>query len=71
MFIHGEYREDHRVLNAFPCFICKKMIINAGLRRVVCSIAEGDPPWRVFRVEEWIRDWQTHDIIDDRDRYRG
>ena len=71
MFIHGEYRQDHRILNAFPCFICKKMIINAGLRRVVCSVAEGDEPWRVFQVDDWIQDWQNHDIIDDRDRYRG
>lgn len=71
MFIHGEYRQDHRILNAFPCFICKKMIINAGLRRVVCSVAEGAEPWRVFQVDEWIQDWQNHDIIDDRDRYRG
>ena len=28
-------------INAFPCFICKKMIINAGLDRVVCSTADG------------------------------
>jgi len=71
MFIHGEYREDHRVLNAFPCFICKKMIINAGLKRVICSVTENDPPWRVFQVDDWIHDWQTHDIIDDQDQYRG
>ena len=71
MFIHGEYREDHRVLNAFPCFICKKMIINAGLNRVICSVTDGDPPWRVFQVDDWIHDWQTHDIIDDQDQYRG
>ncbi len=71
MFIHGEYRESGEVLNAFPCFICKKMLINAGMKRVVCSLHEGDPPWRIFHVEEWIREWQLNDIIDDKERYKG
>ncbi|MBM3311950.1 MAG: dCMP deaminase family protein, partial [Candidatus Aminicenantes bacterium] len=35
MYIFGQETADARPVNAFPCFICKKMIINAGLVRVV------------------------------------
>ncbi len=42
MYIYRERaRRPASAINAFPCFICKKMIINAGLVRVVCSTAAG------------------------------
>ncbi len=37
MYIFGEDRESGETVFAFPCFICKKMIINAGLNRIVVS----------------------------------
>ncbi len=66
MYIFGN-SPDGKVIDAFPCFICKKMIINAGLERVVCSTADGG--CKVFRVEEWIADWHERDIIDDEYQY--
>jgi len=67
MYIHGAVAAGGAPIDAFPCFICKKMLINAGLERVVCSTAGGGK--RVFRIDGWIRDWRKRDIIDDRDQY--
>jgi dCMP deaminase len=67
MYIFGSSARDGRVINAFPCFICKKMIINAGINRVVCSSEEGGP--KAFLVEDWIRDWRERDIVDDEQQY--
>jgi len=67
MYIFGSTPETGAAVNAWPCFICKKMMINAGLKRVVCSKAEGG--FDIFSVEDWIRDWQVGDIVDDRRQY--
>ncbi len=69
IFIYGESRPTKTTLNAFPCFICKKMLINCGLKRVVCSVSDKDKPFMVFLVEEWVKEWQTNDIIEDKYQY--
>ncbi len=69
MYIYGEKRDTGEVINAFPCFICKKMIINAGLRRVITSVADPNKKYMVFYVDDWVKEWQEHDIIEDKYRY--
>jgi len=66
LFIWGSDRNGHPV-NAFPCFLCKKMIINAGIKRVICSTQKNG--LKVFKTGKWGRDWQVKDIIDDKERY--
>lgn len=66
MYIYLMSREG-KVSDALPCFICKKMIINAGLEKVVCSTKEGGV--RSFFVKDWIEDWQKKDITDDNHQY--
>lgn len=63
------YMEDNQgnPIDSFPCFICKKMLINAGLKRIVCSTKE--EKIKTFTIEQWVKDWQENDIIDDRDQY--
>ena len=72
MYIYGRAKDDNgivteNVLDAFPCFICKKMILNCGLKRVICSLKSGG--YKVFKVEDWAEDWSENDIIDDRFQY--
>jgi len=67
MYIFGSVPETGEVVNAWPCFICKKMLINAGLKRIVCSKSGGG--FDIFSIEEWVRDWQVGDIVDDRRQY--
>jgi dCMP deaminase len=67
MYIFGSVPESGEAINAFPCYICKKMLVNCGLKRVVCSMADGGIT--IFHVEDWIRDWQERDILDDERQY--
>jgi dCMP deaminase len=53
--------------DGFPCFMCKKMMVNAGLSRVICSTKDGN--YKIFQVEDWIKDWQKKDILDDQHQY--
>lgn len=69
MYIYGQAKDTGEVINAFPCFICKKMIINAGLNRIIASVKDNDKGYMIFTVDEWIKEWQEIDIIDDRYKY--
>jgi dCMP deaminase len=69
LYIVGKktYQGLEKPIDAFPCFICKKMIINAGIKKVVCSTA--DTKYKVFFSRDWVREWQKEDIINDKDKY--
>ncbi len=67
MYLFGSIPGKDKPVNAFPCFICKKMIINAGLERVICSREGGGMD--IFLVKDWVKDWQENDIIDDKQQY--
>lgn len=67
MYIYGESMPSGEKIDTFPCFICKKMIINAGLNRVICSTKKGE--YKIFLVKDWVRDWRRQDILDDRYQY--
>jgi len=54
-------------IKAFPCFICKKMIINAGLKRVICS-QEGKG-YKVYLVSDWVREWRKRDMLEEAEQY--
>ena len=68
MYVWGSY-SDKSLMNAFPCFMCKKMIINAGLERVVCLTKNGG--MEIFDVIMWQGEWSKEgkDIIDDAQQY--
>ncbi len=44
----GEYEED-----ADSCQICKKMIINAGIKQVI--VRTGKDGYKTINVEEWVK----------------
>jgi dCMP deaminase len=67
MYVYGSVYGTDKPINAFPCFICKKMIINSGLNRVICSREK--EKLKIFRVSDWVNDWQKNDIIDDKQQY--
>jgi dCMP deaminase len=70
MYIFGKIQGPEGkvdVLDAFPCFICKKMLINSGLNRVICSLKGGG--YKEFTVTQWAEDWKNGDIIDDEYQY--
>jgi dCMP deaminase len=62
------YKDDNSLINMFPCFVCKKLIINAGIVKVHSMTADGKI--RTFDVErEWVSQWQNYDMLDDSDIY--
>ncbi len=67
MYIFGSIYGKEKPIDAFPCFICKKMIINAGLNRIICSDAEGK--MNIYKVNDWVKDWREGDILDDKSQY--
>lgn len=69
IFLYGEKIFDGvpKKINMVPCFICKKMIINSGIRRVIGSTEDGK--YKIFNVEDWAKDWQARDMLDDLDLY--
>lgn len=66
IFIYGEDK-DGRQIDALPCFICKKILINSGLNRIVCSAKNQEP--RIFLVSDLVKDWREKDILDDKYQY--
>ena len=48
------------VKNANCCTLCKRMIINAGIKRVYVRIES--PEYKVYQVADWIRDDKYMDI---------
>ena len=67
MYIYGADAETKKQIDAFPCFICKKMIINSGLERIICSFSDGK--MKTFTTSDWAKEWRDGDIIDDAHQY--
>jgi len=67
MYIFGSAADTGAPINAFPCFICKKMLVNAGLNRVICSTSDGKH--LAFTIEDWAKAWSEGDILDDTHQY--
>lgn len=67
LFIYAESQDDGALIDVFPCFICKKFIINMEIKRVVCSTKEGG--MKIFYVKDWVKEWQKQDIVDDKHQY--
>lgn len=70
IYVYSERRNSDNefvLIKALPCFICKKMIINAGLKEFVSQ--EPDGSFKVYQVSDWVSDWQENDLLDDVDVY--
>lgn len=53
---------NSKIIEALPCFICKKMIINAGLEKLVSNTPGG---LKIYEISDWVDDWKKNDLIDD------
>jgi len=54
-------------IDSFPCFICKKMIINAGLKELYAHQANGKI--KKYKIKDWVAEWQEKDLFDDMEQY--
>lgn len=54
LYLVGKDAETREfVKNAFPCSMCKRLIINAGISKVVIRDTKND--YREIEVEDWIK----------------
>lgn len=67
LFGYKAHLGAREVIDTVPCFICKKMIINAGLNRIICARENGK--YIIFTVDQWIKEWKRSDITDDQHQF--
>ncbi|MEK6958439.1 MAG: dCMP deaminase family protein [archaeon] len=66
-FVKRQPDGTEKFAKAFPCFLCKKKLINAGLKRFVGNDENGKIA--SYDIDDWIKAWATHDMLDDTDKY--
>ncbi len=58
---------EPEVIESYPCFICKKMIVNSGLEKLVSNTPSGE--LKTYSISDWTDDWQKNDLLDDVNSY--
>ena len=53
MFLYGKNASDGSIRNAEPCLMCKRLIINAGIKRVIARVADDDAYYWMQLVKSW------------------
>jgi len=71
MYLYAAKREEWdkwTPIKAYPCLMCKKMIINAGIKRFFGN--NGDEGLNEYKIEDWVARWQEiEDISLDAEQY--
>ncbi|MDK2850005.1 MAG: dCMP deaminase [Candidatus Woesearchaeota archaeon] len=70
MYFFGErYNSDGSLslVTGYPCFICKKMIINAGIKNFISITEKGEIAY--YDVNEWKENWRKKDMLEDNVKY--
>lgn len=57
------YNGENTIVNAVPCFVCKKLVINAGLKNAYCMNKDGEID--KYSIEDWQKEWTEGDMIAD------
>jgi len=68
-FIKRQPDGSDKFVMSYPCFLCKKKLINAGLKRFVGNDENGN--LKFYSVDDWVHDWATKDMLDDTDAYNS
>jgi len=66
MYLHMR-KFGETLIDSMPCFICKKMIINAGIKDFYGIMSDGRI--KKFSVKKWVEDWSKNDMVDDKELY--
>jgi len=67
LFGHKVLEGDEQLIKAYPCFICKKMILNAGITEVIGNDEKGEIV--NYKVSDWVEEWAKNDMIEDTQKY--
>ncbi len=69
LFGRRVFEGQEALIKAYPCFICKKMILNAGIKRVFGNDEKGNIV--EYNVADWTNEWAEHDMVDDTMKYNA
>jgi len=53
LYLSAGDAKTNEIIDAEPCKMCKKLIINAGIKEVIAKTKDGNI--NIFNVEDWIR----------------
>lgn len=67
MYSYMEDPKTGEIHESFPCFICKKMLINAGIKEVITCSRKNK--LNHYDVDNWAKEWQKIDILDSQIQY--
>lgn len=71
MFLYTAKKVDGNKLipvKAYPCLLCKKMIINAGISKFIGNNEDGS--LSIYNIQDWVKNWQEiEDISQDKEQY--
>jgi dCMP deaminase len=67
MYMYSENPKTGELVDSLPCYICKKMMINAGLGKFIGNTKDGAV--KIFHIEDWIAEWKQGDVLDDKHQY--
>lgn len=67
LYLYCENGKTGEPVDAIPCYICKKMIINAGLSKFIGNTKDGR--LKVYHIEDWVNEWKHGDVLDDKFQY--
>lgn len=73
LYLHASVRsadKGEKLVKAHPCLMCKKMIVNAGIK----SFIGHDEYGNIVRhnIEDWVRNWaEIEDLSQDKDKYES
>lgn len=67
LFFKKIYLGDEKIVKAYPCYICKKMIINAGIDEFIGF----DENLNIvhYKVSDWVDELNQKDLIFSKDKY--
>jgi len=61
--------DGEKFVLAYPCFICKKLIINSGLKKFIGNNEEGKLV--SYNIDDWAKEWREHDMLEDTIQYNS
>lgn len=70
MYFYGGKKNEETIVPvaSYPCLLCKKMIINAGIKRFVGNNPDGTIS--TYNIDDWVKDWkEADDITKDKEKY--
>lgn len=65
MYLFGAkiYEGEEELIDAIPCMLCKKLILNSGLSKLISNNSSGE--LISFDIEEWRKEWNERDFLND------